>query len=213
MSSKLQGKAVAYVAAATLVCATLYPSNLQEHYSTSRNGHKIPFVQHTEDVGRHINVALPLAVAIVTRDWRGLGQIGVTAVGTAIATHGQKRLLNDVVIGGTRLGQRPLANGRDHNMPSGHSSTAAAGAWFTMRRYSFWLGMIVIPVLLSTMYARVMLDAHTISATFAGAATGILVAELAVKRTSRFRQLAKRCLTWLAALFSLNKQKRIRAMS
>jgi len=78
-----------------------------------------------------------------------------------LASHGPKRLLNDVEIMGTRLGQRPNSTTSKHNMPSGHSTLAGACAYFLMRRYSIWFGVIVIPVLLLTMYARVMLDKHT----------------------------------------------------
>jgi membrane-associated phospholipid phosphatase len=48
--------------------------------------------------------------------------------------------------------------------------------------------LILIPVLLATMYARVMLDKHTISATLAGAATGLLVAGLFSTKFSDFRK-------------------------
>ncbi|MBB3996179.1 membrane-associated phospholipid phosphatase [Sulfitobacter undariae] len=47
-----------------------------------------------------------------------------------------------------------------------------------IRRYSLWLALILIPVTLLTMYARVMLDAHTISAVLSGALTGIIVTAL-----------------------------------
>ena len=47
-----------------------------------------------------------------------------------------------------------------------------------VRRYSLWFGVIVIPIMLLTMYARVMLDAHTISAVISGAMTGMLVTTL-----------------------------------
>ena len=95
-----------------------------------------------------------------------------------LASHGPKRLLNDVEIMGTRLGQRPHSTDSRHNMPSGHSTLAGACAYFMVRRYSIWFGIIVIPVLLFTMYVRFMLDMHTISATIAGAGTGILVSAI-----------------------------------
>lgn len=165
---------VAGAAVVALVAATFYPSNIERDYAVSRHGHDDPLVQTTENYTRHANVVLPLALAVGARDLKGLGQIFLVAAGTAVATRGQKYLLNDVTVGGTRLGQRPLPTNRPHNMPSGHSSTAAAGAYFTMKRYSIWWGAVVIPVTLLTMYARVMLDAHTVSATIAGALTGLL---------------------------------------
>ena len=59
-----------------------------------------------------------------------------------------------------------------------NSTLAGACAYFMVRRYSIWFGIIVIPVLLFTMYVRFMLDMHTISATIAGAGTGILVSAI-----------------------------------
>lgn len=159
---------------AILIAATLYPSDMDGHYAVSRNGADDRFVTGVEQYGRHLNTLIPLGTALVLRDAKGLGQIfGTISAGTA-ATHIPKRLLDDVEIAGTRLGQRP--SGGNHNMPSGHSALASAGAYIAVRRYSGWFGLIVWPVLLLTMYARYMLDAHTVSATIAGAIIGILVA-------------------------------------
>jgi membrane-associated phospholipid phosphatase len=57
-------------------------------------------------------------------------------------------------------------------MPSGHSTLAASAVVFLVLRYGFVWALITVPVLLLTMYTRVMLDAHTISAVIAGALTG-----------------------------------------
>ena len=102
-----------------------------------------------------------------------------------VASHGPKRLLNDVTILGTRLGQRPSSKTSKHNMPSGHSTLVSAGGWFMARRYSMWFLLLCLPVTALTMYARVMLGAHTVSATIAGSIIGILVAALFVKRRQR----------------------------
>ncbi|SFK75687.1 phosphatase PAP2 family protein [Shimia haliotis] len=193
--SILRGALAPLFVVLVLALATFYPSNLSEDYSISRNGHAMPVVQGTENFARHINIALPLAMAIVLRDWNGLGQIFLVAATTRGATLGQKHLFNDVMVGNTRLGQRPISPNRNHNMPSGHSSAAAAGAWFTMRRYSMWFGLIVIPVLFLTMYARYMMDAHTISATIAGAATGILATSIIVRHAPGLR---RRIGVWLS---------------
>jgi lipid A 1-phosphatase len=147
----------------------------------------MPFVVSTEKYGRHINTLMPFALAIISRDKAGFKQILVIAVSGIIASHGPKRLLNNVKIMGTRLGQRPFSSTSKHNTPSGHSTLAGATAYFVMRRYSWWFAVIVIPVLLCTMYARVMLDKHTISATLAGAATGLLVAALFSTKSLEFR--------------------------
>ena len=170
-----------------ILISSLYPSDLENDYSTSRGGEDISFVVSTEKYGRHINTLLPFALAIISKDKAGFKQILVIAVSGIIASHGPKRILNNVKIMGTRLGQRPFSSTSKHNTPSGHSTLAGATAYFVMRRYSWWFAVIVIPVLLCTMYARVMLDKHTISATLAGAATGLLVAALLSTKFLGFR--------------------------
>lgn len=170
-----------------ILLSSLYPSDLENDYSTSRGGEDISFVVSTEKYGRHINTLMPFALAIISRDKAGFKQILVIAVSGIIASHGPKRILNNVKIMGTRLGQRPFSSTSKHNTPSGHSTLAGATAYFVMRRYSWWFAVIVIPVLLCTMYARVMLDKHTISATLAGAATGLLVAALFSTKFLGFR--------------------------
>jgi len=170
-----------------LVFATLYPSDMDGHYATSRNGHENALVMGVETYGRHLNTLIPIGTAIVLRDVKGLWQMTAVVLAGTLATHGPKRLLNNVEIAGTRLGQRP--NGGDHNMPSGHSALASAGAYIAVRRYLKWMGVIVWPILFLTMYARYMLDAHTVSATIAGAIVGVLVAHLLVKPCFRLRRL------------------------
>tara|TARA_B100000787_G_scaffold162241_1_gene142755 strand:- start:872 stop:1393 length:522 start_codon:yes stop_codon:yes gene_type:complete len=147
-------------------------------YSESRGGHDRASIVTFENYGRHVNTALPFITALALRDWVGLKQLVVITVVGVLASHGPKRFLNDVEIMGTRLGQRPHSTDSRHNMPSGHSTLAGACAYFMVRRYSIWFGIIVIPVLLFTMYVRFMLDMHTISATISGAGTGILVSAI-----------------------------------
>ena len=175
-----------------ITAASIYPSDLENDYAVSRGGHEMPFVVATESYGRHINTVLPFALALILKDKEGLKQLGFITIAGILASHGPKRLLNDVQIMGTRLGQRPSSPASKHNTPSGHSTLAGACAYFIMRRYSKWMGLIVIPVLLATMYARVMLDKHTVSATIAGAATGLLVAGLFSTKFSDFRGSLRR---------------------
>ena len=175
-----------------ITAASIYPSDLENDYAVSRGGHEMPFVVATESYGRHINTVLPFALALILKDKEGLKQLGFITVAGILASHGPKRLLNDVEIMGTRLGQRPSSPTSKHNTPSGHSTLAGACAYFIMRRYSKWLGLILIPVLLATMYARVMLDKHTVSATISGAATGLLVAGLFSTKFSDFRGSLRR---------------------
>jgi lipid A 1-phosphatase len=113
---------------------------------------------------------------VVLGDKVGLVQLLYVAAAGVITTHGLKFLLNDRWIGRTRLGERP--NHRDHNMPSGHSSMVSCAVYFVWRRYSPWLGLLLSAFMLVTMYARVMLNAHTVSAVIAGALAGLLAAAL-----------------------------------
>jgi lipid A 1-phosphatase len=170
-----------------ILAATVYPSDMENDYAVSRGGHERPVVVAFEDYGRHINTLLPFVLALVLKDKEGWKQLGMITVVGILASHGPKRLLNDVEIMGTRLGQRPNSTSSKHNMPSGHSTLAGACAYFVMRRYSIGFGAIVIPVLLLTMYARVMLDKHTVSATISGAATGLLIAALFSTKLTGFR--------------------------
>ena len=158
--------------------AIVYPSDLENDYSVSREGEKSKLVMFTEEYGRHINTLLPIAAAILLRDVTGLKQIAVIVVAGTVASHGPKRLLNNDVVGGTRLGERPKSPNSRHNMPSGHATLASAGAFIMVRRYGIWWALLVIPVTLLTMYARVMLDEHTISAVTAGAGIGFVVSLL-----------------------------------
>ena len=129
-----------------IVSASLYPSDLENDYAVSKGGQDIPFVVAVEDYGRHINTLLPFAMALVLRDNEGLKQLGFIAVAKILASHGPKRLLNNVEIMGTRLGQRPNSVTSKHNTPSGHSTLVGACVYFIMRRHSWWLGVIVVPV-------------------------------------------------------------------
>lgn len=133
-------------------------------------------VHFIEDYGRHLNTIVPLALVIANRDLIGAKQIAVIALSGTVLTHGAKRALNDVHIGDTRLGQRPSGPTSNHNFPSGHSSLASAGAWFGMRRFGWKWGILLIPIMFFTMYARVMLDAHTVSAVLCGGIVGVLSA-------------------------------------
>ncbi|MBM3408982.1 MAG: phosphatase PAP2 family protein [Betaproteobacteria bacterium] len=132
------------------------------------------WVVWVENQGRFVNTVAQIALPLMTRDILGLkALIWVTLTGTS-ATHGLKRTLNDVDMSGVRLGQRPSSEDSRHNFPSGHSALASSGAVFVAARYSrYWL-LLLLPMTLATMYARVALDAHTWSAVIAGAALGVL---------------------------------------
>ena len=161
-----------------IMLSAIYPSDIESYRDTPPPKAEQAIANGIEHYGRHINTILPLATVLILRDWTGLKQIIVFTGAGIIATHGPKRLLNNLQVFGVRMGERPRSPDSRHNMPSGHSALASAGAYFMMRRYSVWFCLIVIPIMLLTMYARVVLDAHTISATIAGATTGMLVTGL-----------------------------------
>ena len=169
-------RAVAWLAVALALACALYPSDHALDYPQPRGGQDDPRVVLVEDTLRHINTVAAAALPLIKRDLVGLAQLTVvTVVGTA-ATHIPKRLLNDWVVGGTRLGQRPQDLDSRHNMPSGHSSLASAAAWFVCRRYGWRWAWLLLPITAATMWARVMLDAHTVSAVLAGLFVGVAVA-------------------------------------
>ena len=152
------------------VLSAVYPSDL-ESYPVLHAGEAVPqAVTLTENYVRFVPTAIQVALPVVLGDKVGLVQLVYVAVSATIATHGTKYLLNKRWIGHTRLGQRP--NGGDSNMPSGHSSMASCAVYFVGRRYSIWLGLALSVIMAMTMYARVMLNAHTISAVLAGALIG-----------------------------------------
>lgn len=169
-------RVLAWLSAALALACALYPSNHALNYQTPRGGQHDLKVMLVEDGLRHVNTVAALALPLLQRDLVGLAQLSVvTVVGTA-ATHIPKRLFNDWVIAGTRLGQRPQDEDSRHNVPSGHSSLASAAAWFVCRRYGWRWAWLLMPITAATMWARVMLDAHTLSAVLAGLFVGVAVA-------------------------------------
>ena len=191
---QIQRRPVAFLLLFLLIMgATFYPSRLDQARLGVEEQKISTSVHLTENVVRHVNWVLPLALAIAVRDINGLKQIAILTVMTTAATHIPKRLLNDFEVMGVRLGQRPSSVHSRHNMPSGHSALASAGAFFMARRYSLWLAFIGVPILFLTMHARVVLDAHTLSATIAGAAIGVLMGALfCTKVTGEERRRSKR---------------------
>lgn len=167
---------LAWLAAALAVACAFFPSNHETHYAESRGGDERPAVLVVEHALRHVNSVVAIALPVINRDLVGLAQLAVVTVVGTVATHVPKRLLNDWVVAGTRLGQRPQDLDSRHNVPSGHSSLASAAAWFVCRRYGWRWAWLLLPITAATMWARVMLDAHTVSAVLAGLFVGVAVA-------------------------------------
>lgn len=172
---------VVMLALATLL-SVMYPSDL-DSYSTSSPDASLPAaVDLTENYLRFVPTVLQIALPLVLGDKVGLVQLVYVGISTTIATHGAKRILNDRWIFDTRLGQRPSRSGSKHNMPSGHSSMASCAVYFIGRRYGLRLALMLMPILILTMFARVMLNDHTVSAVVAGALLGFLTTALFTSR-------------------------------
>ena len=159
-----------------IVAMIVFPSDL-ESYRTGPPDRSLPVVA-TDKYLRFVNTAAQAALPFLMRDPVGIMQDVYVAVGTTVATHGLKRLLDQWTIWDARLGERPGNVKSQHNMPSGHSSMASCAVYFVPRRYGWWHLLYLIPIMLLTMYARVQLEAHTIPAVIAGMLVGLLVAAL-----------------------------------
>lgn len=170
---------------AAILIATLYPSDLPAYHAAPYDGADSALVGIVEQRLRHVNTIAALAVPLVLRDWTGLRQLAVLTLTGTLATQGPKFLLNDITVGGTRLGERPYGTQSRHNMPSGHSALAASVIWFLGRRYSWWWLLLTVPITALTVWARLMLNAHTFSAVIAGCLIGILITALFVTPRGR----------------------------
>ena len=165
---------IAACALSLLVCV-FYPSDLADYRETLNN--ERPFwVEPTETKLRFVNTIAQVAMPLLLRDKEGMVQLLALAVTATVATQGLKRIVNDVEVGGTRLGERPYAPDSRHNMPSGHSSMSSCAVYFVARRYGWRHLFYLVPILLLTMGARLMLDAHTLSAVLAGCLIGFICA-------------------------------------
>lgn len=158
--------------------SAIFPSDLVAYRDYPQEQNAGGVTRFVEDYGRYTNNLVQLGLPLVKRDVVGLVQLAYVAVSTTVATQGLKFALNNVVVGRTRLGERPQGPNSRANMPSGHSSMASCGAYFVCRRYGWKYALLTVPILFLTMYARYMLDAHTISAVIAGALLGILMTAL-----------------------------------
>lgn len=163
---------------ALLLClclaSALYPSDMS--YYTRHPRDKGAALHYSDHCSRYVNTAMQAGLPILLGDRAGLIQAAWVGLGTLVATQSLKRLFNNWTIIGTRLGQRPYGSDSKHNMPSGHSSMASSAMFFVWRRYGLRYAWFLLPFTALTMYARVMLNAHTISAVLSGCLLGMLVA-------------------------------------
>lgn len=165
-------------AMALLLClclaSTLYPSDTL--YYSHRTKDRSASTRYADRYARFVNTAAQAGLPILLGDKAGFIQAAWVGLGTLAATQALKRILNDWTVLGTRLGERPYGRNSSHNMPSGHSSMASSGMFFVWRRYGRKYAWCLIPFTALTMYARVMLNCHTLSAVIAGCLVGMLAA-------------------------------------
>lgn len=164
-----------------VILSGLFPSDVQSYRTGDVPGER-SIANIADKYLRFANTMAQVALPLLMRDPVGMAQAVYVGAGTTLATHGLKRLVDKWEIAGTRLGERP--SGGQPNVPSGHSSMASCAAYFVSRRYGLVHLIYLLPILLLAMYARVALDAHTVSAAIAGALLGLLMAALFTSRRS-----------------------------
>lgn len=120
--------------------------------------------------------AISLGIAAYKKDGQGVIQLAKTVTFNQVVTEVLKVSLNNVAVGGTRLGERP--DGGSKNFPSGHTSTSFASAWQIKKRYGIKCAALPLVMATFTGYNRVNEKRHTPSAVVAGVLVGIASAEL-----------------------------------
>ena len=159
------------------VVTALYPSDMS--YYTARA--KTPkedssIVVNVDNYLRFTNTIIQAVLPLVLMDKIGLVQAVYVGIATTVSTQTLKQMFNHVSLFGVEVGQRP--SGKSGNIPSGHSSMAASAMYFIARRYGLVHLIYLVPITILTMYSRLMLDCHTLSATLSGCILGVLMAAL-----------------------------------
>ncbi len=168
-------KLLIYILIILFILTALYPSNCNYYRDQEKNAKDLNNVTYlTNKYLRHINTVAQIAIPIILMDKVGLVQAIYVDIATTISTHSLKRIFNDVIIFGKNIGTRPRQ--KPNNMPSGHSSMASSEMFFVARRYGWKFAIFLLPITLITMYARVALNCHTVSAILAGFILGALIA-------------------------------------
>lgn len=157
-----------------------YPSDIK--YYQAREKDKSILVYSTEYYVRYINTIAQASLPIIYKDPIGITQACFVGMATTVVVHSLKRLLNEVTICGSRLGERPYGKNSSYNVPSGHSAMASSAMYFVSKRYGYKHLYYLLPITLLTMYARIALKAHTLSAVISGFLVGIIVAAFFTSR-------------------------------
>jgi len=125
---------------------------------------ELPAAQGTAagDVGA---IVLPAGAAVGTlaaHDHKGLAQLAEAYASAMAVTY----ILKPTV-------DRTRPNGGHMSFPSGHATSAFAGAAFLQRRYGWWFGIPAYGLASYVAYSRVETKQHYTSDVVAGAAIGI----------------------------------------
>jgi lipid A 1-phosphatase len=164
-----------YACVIGIILVPLIPTDLHS-YHTRYTADEMTVAIITDHYVHNVSTIVQFALPILLRDKIGIVQCVYVAISNAAATQGLKYVVDNWIVEGTRLGERPRGIDSQFNMPSGHCSMASSAAYFLTRRYGILHALYLVPILLLTMYARVALNAHTITAVVTGALLGLLIA-------------------------------------
>lgn len=117
------------------------------------------------DILKYVLPAFGLGMALHRHDNEGVRQWAYTVVASELTTEGLKAAFNS-----TEWGTRP--NGGKNSFPSGHATTACAGAAFIDRRYGHRYGAPAMLPAVFVAYTRVDLELHHGRDVIAGCAIG-----------------------------------------
>lgn len=124
----------------------------------------------SEKAGDILQYAIPLSglgIAMAQHDTQGVKQLGETLLVNTATTYGLKYAFNN-----TSLGKRP--DGGAYSFPSGHTSSACAGATFIGQRYGWKYGAIAMLPAGYVGWSRVDANRHHTRDVVAGCAIGTL---------------------------------------
>ena len=127
------------------------------------------YEQDSETAGDITQLAIPLSGLIyssIIEDWEGAKQLAFSYTSTAAATQALKYTIRE-----ERPNQPEGAKGT--SFPSGHTSSAFAGAAYWQTRYGWEIGAPMYGAAAFVGYSRVRARKHNWSDVIAGAALGI----------------------------------------
>jgi len=119
-------------------------------------------VEHAGDVGAILLPVGSATGALVAKDHKGLAQLAESYASAMAVVYVLKPLVD-----------RTRPDGGHQSFPSGHATSAFAGAAFLQRRYGWALGGPAYVVASFVAYSRVESDRHYTSDVLAGAAIGV----------------------------------------